>query len=51
MTYRCLCVFEVEGDRSVLLPQVATIANYEYGFYWYFYQVLTTCKQACTCRP
>ena len=19
--------------------QVATIANYEYGFYWYFYQV------------
>ncbi len=22
----------------LLDPQVATIANYEYGFYWYFYQ-------------
>jgi hypothetical protein len=30
---------------ALLAPQVATIANYEYGFYWYFYQV--RCLGAC----
>lgn len=36
-----------EGDcGGVLLLQVATIANYEYGFYWYFYQVRNACKPA-----
>lgn len=30
---------EVRRSRRLVLSFIATIANYEYGFYWYFYQV------------
>ncbi|KAK9825988.1 hypothetical protein WJX74_003459 [Apatococcus lobatus] len=29
---------EVRRSRRLVLSFIATIANYEYGFYWYFYQ-------------
>lgn len=30
---------EVRRSRRLVLSFISTIANYEYGFYWYFYQV------------
>ena len=33
---------EVRRSRRLVLSFIATIANYEYGFYWYFYQVLAS---------
>lgn len=36
---------EVRRSRRLVLSFIATIANYEYGFYWYFYQV------SCPCAP
>lgn len=34
---------EVRRSRRLVLSFIATIANYEYGFYWYFYQVSRDC--------
>ena len=42
---------EVRRSRRLVLSFISTIANYEYGFYWYFYQVgrqETCCCAACT---
>lgn len=37
---------EVRRSRRLVLSFISTIANYEYGFYWYFYQVsLHPCTQ------
>ena len=35
---------EVRRSRRLVLSFIATIANYEYGFYWYFYQVCCNYK-------
>ena len=37
---------EVRRSRRLVLSFISTIANYEYGFYWYFYQVWA---QSCSC--
>src|ERR687893_2721294 len=29
---------EVRRSRRLVVSFIATVANYEYGFYWYFYQ-------------
>ena len=38
---------EVRRSRRLVLSFISTIANYEYGFYWYFYQVTPCCQQPC----
>lgn len=38
---------EVRRSRRLVLSFISTIANYEYGFYWYFYQVTPHCQQPC----
>ena len=41
---------EVRRSRRLVLSFISTIANYEYGFYWYFYQVWPhscLCTNAC----
>ena len=41
---------EVRRSRRLVLSFISTIANYEYGFYWYFYQVWphpSSCTSAC----
>ena len=41
---------EVRRSRRLVLSFISTIANYEYGFYWYFYQVWPhscSCTNAC----
>lgn len=43
---------EVRRSRRLVLSFISTIANYEYGFYWYFYQVtspLSTAMSASAC--
>lgn len=30
---------EVRRSRRLVVSFICTVANYEYGFYWYFYQV------------
>lgn len=32
---------EVRRSRRLVVSFVCTIANYEYGFFWHFYQVRT----------
>ena len=29
---------EVRRSRSLVVSMIATVGNYEYGFFWYFYQ-------------
>ena len=39
---------EVRRSRRLVLSFISTIANYEYGFYWYFYQVSLAAVTATT---
>lgn len=44
---------EVRRSRRLVLSFVATVVNYEYCFYWYFYQVLLpllSTSSYCCCR-
>lgn len=44
---------EVRRSRRLVLSFISTIANYEYGFYWYFYQVTSAlqCQPPCLHGP
>ncbi|CAF0894548.1 unnamed protein product [Didymodactylos carnosus] len=37
-TDRRLCTPEIRRSRRLVISSIATVENYEYGFYWYLYQ-------------